>query len=169
MKKVVFLLAALVLLIACSQKETRVERKKAQWKPHKVMKPLSEDLIKGKTYLSVYSQIYSGVENITHNLTATVSMRNICTKDTIFITHATYYDTHGHLIEDYLDAPIFLMPMETLDIVIEETDKQGGTGGNFIFEWKTKAHTPEPLFESIMISTSGQQGLSFSVRGKRIE
>ncbi len=169
MKKVVFFLAALVLLLACSQKETRVERKKAQWKPHRVINPLSEDLIKGKTYLSVYSQIYSGVENITHNLTATVSMRNVCTKDTIFITHATYYDTHGHLIEDYLDAPIFLVPMETLDIVIEETDKQGGTGGNFIFEWKTKTHTPEPLFESVMISTSGQQGLSFSVRGRRIE
>jgi len=36
------------------------------------------------------------------------------------------------------------------------------------FDWKVKKQTPEPLFEGIMISTSGSHGLSFTTQGKRI-
>lgn len=168
MKQITYLVV-IYLLIACNGEEQHQEMKQAQWNQKKVTAPLSANLITGKTYLSVYSQIYSGREHITHNLTATVSMRNISTSDTIYITDASYYDTHGGLVRNYLETPIFLVPMETADIVIEETDKEGGTGGNFVFTWKVAADTPEPLFESVMISTSGQQGLSFSVQGKRIE
>ena len=58
--------------------------------------------------------------------------------------------------------------METAEIVIDEIDKEGGTGANFLFEWKVTKNTNEPFFEGIMISTSGQQGLSFTTQGRRI-
>ena len=58
--------------------------------------------------------------------------------------------------------------METVEIVIDQDDNEGGTGANFIFDWKIKPDTNEPLFEAVMISTYGQQGLSFTTTGIRL-
>lgn len=128
-----------------------------------------DSLSSGVTYLSVYSQIYSQTEHRKEDLTATVSMRNTSQADTLFIEKADYFDTHGKLIREYVGRPVFLTPLETLEIVVNQHDREGGTGGNFIFHWKIHFRSPEPLFEGIMISTSGQQGLSFSTKGKRIQ
>lgn len=125
--------------------------------------------IKGQTYLSVYSEIYNLTDLRTHALTATVSLRNVSQSETIFISNANYYNTHGDLTREYVKAPIYIKPMETLEIVIAELDIEGGTGGNFMFDWHTPKQCPEPLFEAIMISTTGQQGLSFTTVGHRIQ
>ena len=58
--------------------------------------------------------------------------------------------------------------METVEIIIDEIDKEGGTGANFLMEWKINQTSNEPLFEGVMISTSGQQGLSFTTHGIKI-
>jgi len=98
-----------------------------------------------------------------------VSMRNTSDLDTIYLLKAQYYDTDGKSIRKYFDYPIFLAPMETTEIIIDEIDVSGGTGSNFIFEWKTPQNCPEPLFEGVMTSTMGQQGLSFTTSAKRIK
>ena len=128
----------------------------------------TDSMVRGTTYLSVYSQIYSQTEHRTHNLTATVSMRNTNKTDTVFLRNAEYFNTSGTSIRTYFDKPIFILPMETVEIVIDEHDQEGGTGANFIFDWSIKPSTNEPLFEGIMISTSGSQGLSFTTQGKRV-
>ncbi|MEH6514030.1 MAG: DUF3124 domain-containing protein, partial [Maribacter arcticus] len=60
-------------------------------------------------------------------------------------------------------------PLETTAIIIDEMDVEGGTGSNFIFEWKSPIGSPEPLFEGVMNSTVGQQGLSFTTQSRRIK
>lgn len=122
----------------------------------------------GETYLSVYSEIYSLSEHRTHDLTATISLRNISPVDSVYIHSAIYYDTHGNRIRSYFENPIYLLPFETVEIVIDEADETGGTGGNFHFQWSKKLNVPAPLFEAVMISTSGQQGVSFVTVGKKI-
>ncbi|GAA4238482.1 DUF3124 domain-containing protein [Postechiella marina] len=129
----------------------------------------TDTLEHGKSYLSVYSQIYSISEHKTHNLTAMISLRNTSETDTIYVLRADYYDTHGKSIRKYFDKPVFLAPMETAEIIIDEIDISGGTGSNFIFEWKTPLNCSEPLFEGVMNSTMGQQGLSFTTHAKRIK
>lgn len=129
----------------------------------------TDSLRYGTSYLSVYSQIYSYTEHTSLDLTATVSIRNTSETDSIYLVKANYYDTEGNAIQSYLKEPISLKAMETLEIVIAEVDKTGGTGANFIFEWATKSDISEPIFEAVMISTYGQQGLSFMTHGKRIE
>lgn len=124
-------------------------------------------LLKGSTYLPIYSEIYQRNQNFTFDLTATVSIRNISIEDTIYIFKADYYNTHGELIHEYLDKPVFVMPMETIEIVVDEDDKKGGTGGNFVFDWASKKNSLIPFFEAVMISTTGQQGLSFTTKGIR--
>ena len=97
------------------------------------------------------------------------SMRNTSDSDTIFLLKAEYFDTHGKSIRTYFNKPIYLAPMETTEIIIDEADIEGGTGSNFIIEWKIPENCPEPLFEGVMNSTMGQQGLSFTTQSKRIK
>ncbi|MCB0456900.1 MAG: DUF3124 domain-containing protein [Flavobacteriaceae bacterium] len=139
------------------------------WEKRAVKHSLNDSLTSGSSYLSVYSEIYSETEHATINLTATVSLRNINKKDTIFLEKAEYYNTHGQLIRSYFNKPIFIAPLETVEIVIDERDKEGGSGANFIFDWMIQRNTHEPFFECAMISTYGQQGLSFTTQGIRID
>lgn len=155
-------------LLACGEVKQEIGHDKVNWENREITSPLHDSLQAGTTYLSVYSQIYSQTDRNTKDLTVTVSLRNTDAKERIFIESAHYYDTKGDLIVSYFSTPIYLEPMETVDIIIDETDQLGGTGGNFIFDWKIKPNCTEPIFEAVMISTAGQQGLSFVTTGKRI-
>jgi len=169
--KFYYLTALFTLLIAsCNTRQTTDDTlKPIDWSNKEIKTPLKDSLVLGSTYLSVYSQIYSYTEHTELDLTATVSIRNTDESQDAFLLRADYYDTHGKLITSYLDSPIVMNPLETLEIVIAEFEKEGGTGGNFIFEWATNQNGPEPLFEGVMISTYGQQGLSITTQGKRIK
>lgn len=171
MKKYIALLLFGLFLVfcACNDEKTVSSLDTVNWEKREVKKVLSDSLIKGSTYLSVYSEIYSLSEHLTHNLTATISIRNTSRTDSLFITKAEYFNTHGQHIRTYVEKPIFLLPLETVAIVIDEKDKEGGTGANFLFDWKTTQSYTEPLFEGVMISTSGSQGLSFTTQGIKIE
>jgi len=155
--------------VACEEQKEISSINPENWLKRKADIPLKDSLQYGKSYLSIYSQIYSLSEHKTHNLTAMVSLRNTSDLDTIYISKAQYFDTHGQAVRNYFDHPIFLAPMETVEIIIDETDVAGGTGSNFIFEWQTPADAPEPLFEGVMNSTMGQQGLSFTTQSLRIK
>lgn len=167
MKNVLAVFTFSLVLFSCQYPKEQ-DSMTPNWDSKLVYSLPNDSLINGSTYLSVYSQIYSLTGHKTHNLTATISLRNTSREDTIYIEKATYYGTKGEHITDYVDHLIFIRPMGTLEIVIDEIDKDGGTGANFVFDWKTKVATSEPLFEAVMISTSGQQGLSFVTQGKRL-
>ena len=168
MKKLILLVFLFGFFAACEDEQTISSYDPVDWKTRSVEDSVTTSLKKGKSYLSVYSEIYSQTEHRTHNLTSTVSMRNINLKDTVYIDKAEYFNTAGEPIRIYFDHPIFIAPLETVEIVVDETDIEGGTGANFIFEWAIKDSISEPLFEGVMISTSGQQGLSFTSQGVRI-
>lgn len=156
-----------LFLFSCKEKQEISSINPVNWE--KRFADITDDIsTSGTTHLSVYSQVYSYTEHKKHGLTVTVSLRNTDRQDTIYVEKADYYDTHGVLIRSYFKHPIFLAPMETVEIVIDETDQEGGTGGNFMFDWATKPTSNEPLFEAVMISTSGQQGLSFTTAGIKV-
>jgi hypothetical protein len=168
MKKAILILCVL-LMAACAKEQTAEPVTAVNWDARRASVNSQDSLLQGSTYLSVYSEIYSLVQHKTHNLTVTVSMRNVNKTDSIYIRRAEYFDSGGNSIRTYFDFPIYLKPMETVEIVINEVDKKGGTGGNFVFDWYADKNSNEPFFEGIMISTSGQQGLSFTTQGKRID
>ena len=127
-----------------------------------------EKLVKGTTYLPLYSHIYHIHENRSIDLAVTVSIRNTSLSDSIYILKADYYNTNGQKIREYLQNPIYVKQMETIEIIISESDKEGGSGANFVFDWAIVNGTNHPLFESVMISTYGQQGISFTTKGIEI-
>jgi hypothetical protein len=162
-------LVCLLLMVSCEKEREISSINPANWKKRTTSLPAVDSLVEGTSYLSVYSQIYSMTEHLSFDLAATVSMRNVNRSDTIYLKHAEYYDTHGKLIRTYFDRPIFIAPLETIEIIIDRTDKAGGSGANFLFDWTTKPGVHEPFFEAVMISTAGSMGISFVTEGRKVE
>jgi hypothetical protein len=119
-------------------------------------------------YVPAYSHIYSGDRESPFLLTVTLSIRNVDPRHHIKITLVDYYETQGKLIKKYIDTPFILKPLESLRHIIPEKDKSGGSGANFIVEWKSDKFVNPPIVESIMIGTQNQQGVSFTSRGRVI-
>src|SRR5690606_4510589 len=165
--KNLFLILLVISLFSCENKKEMSSINPVNWTKRAIQINPNDSLIYGETYLSIYSQIYSYTEHLTHDLTSTVSLRNTNKKDTIYVISAEYFDTHGKLIRTYFNNPIFIAPMETVAIVIDEIDKEGGTGANFIFDWAIKPDCTEPIFEGIQLSTAGR--ISFTTQGVRLK
>ncbi|GHB63835.1 DUF3124 domain-containing protein [Persicitalea jodogahamensis] len=161
-----------VLAISCEQEEQSTVSKQRDihqedWSKRAANISETDSLIFGKTYLSVYSEMYSFSQKQKYSLTGMISLRNVSETDTIYLLRADYYDTAGSRIRGYFKSPVYLRPMETVEIVIAHKDIEGGTGSNFLFEWKTPPNCPEPLFEGVMNSMQGSKGVAFVTQGKR--
>lgn len=157
------LLLTFLVLLVISSCETVIENDPmpVNWDNRKVEFSEVDSLLQ-RSYLSVYSSVYSLHEHKTHKLTATLSIRNTDLQDTLHIKTIDYYNTKGVKIRSYTQSWIRVLPMETIEVVIRENDDAGGTGANFILEWQNDTSLSHPIFEAVMISTSGQQGLSFT-------
>ena len=169
MKNILVLLVLILGFYSCEDTTSNDEFEKVNWSARVADVSSVDSLDISQSYLSIYSQIYSISQHKKYNLTAMASLRNASATDTIYLYKANYYGTHGELLKSYIKKPVYLLPMATLDIVIDELDISGGTGSNFLFDWKTPKNCPEPIFEAVMSSTVGQQGLSFTTQGKRIK
>lgn len=126
-------------------------------------------LSNGQTiYVPAYSHIYSGNREIPFSLTVTLSIRNINLHHNIKIVLADYYETQGKLQKKFIDTPLIIKPLTSLRYIVPESDKSGGSGANFLIEWKSDKLVNPPIVESIMIGTQGGQGISFTSRGRVI-
>ena len=74
-----------VQLYACQEEvKEEVDTQRNQFQRN-IKHSLPDSLLKGSSYLSVYSQVYNETEHKTYNLTATVSIRNVNSNDTIIL------------------------------------------------------------------------------------
>jgi hypothetical protein len=130
--------------------------------------PASEtNYVVGQTiYAPVYSEIYYQDEKVKILLSATLSIHNTSLDSNIVLAKVNYYDSKGTLLRQYLKEPVLMTPLGNTDFVVEHSEKQGGTGANFIVEWRSAHRVSEPLVETIMISGSSSRGVSFVSRGK---
>jgi hypothetical protein len=67
-----------------------------------------------------------------------------------------------------LDKPVRLSPLESTRYIVPQKDKTGGSGANFLVEWKSEKAANPPIIEAVMIGTQFQQGISFTSRGQAI-
>ncbi|MBN1927783.1 MAG: DUF3124 domain-containing protein [Prolixibacteraceae bacterium] len=120
-------------------------------------------------YVPVYSDIYHVDGTRRFALTTTLSIRNTSQTDSAYILATDYYDSYGRLMKKYLKKPILLIPLESIEYVVEGTNKSGGAGANFIVEWGAKNYSDQLLVQSVMIGTTEKQGISFLSEAKVIE
>lgn len=125
------------------------------------------ELSKGQTiYVPAYSHIYIGDRERPFLLTITVSIRNVNLNHPITLTGVDYYETQGKFLKKMVDNPITLNPLESKRYIIAEKDNTGGSGANFIVEWRSEKAVNPPIVEAIMIGAKSGQGISFTSRGQ---
>lgn len=120
--------------------------------------------VRKQVYVPIYSDIYNNTKDYRFQLTATLSIRNISSKDSLFLKNVNYYDTQGNFVRAYIKNPIYLKPLESIEYVIEEKDTLGGSGANFLIDWGAHQEI-NPLFQGIMVGVLGQQGFAFTTEG----
>lgn len=126
-----------------------------------------DTLTKQKYYVPVYSEIYSSNEHMSIQLTVTLSIRNTSTSDSVYIDKVAYYNSNGELIRNYLENTIALSPLQSVDFVVHEKDKSGGTGASFMVSGVFNEVTP--VIQSVMIGTLNQQGISYLTNGVLVQ
>ena len=119
-------------------------------------------------YVPAYSHVYFGDRQRPVDLATTLSVRNADPGTPIRIVRIQYVGSDGETIRPYLDAPRLLRPLATLDVVVDQGDRSGGSGASFLVEWTADGPVAPPVVEAVMISTSGQQGISFVTEGRVI-
>ena len=135
-----------------------------------VLTTITEDIFYGEViYIPIYSDIFHRDETRRIQLSATLSIHNTDLENSIVLTNVHYHDIKGRLIREYLSEPVILKPLETLNYMVEEKDKSGGSGANFIVEWQTDIKVSSPIVEAIMITTRMGQGISFMTTGKVVK
>jgi hypothetical protein len=140
----------------------------ARLKP--VTSPLVGPTLQRTVYVPVYSSIYLGVD-VRHNtmeLAATVSVRNVSPRQRIVLDHVRYYDSAGALVREYLGTPSELGPLASVEFVVQQMDKAGGPGANFLVQWTGNDDVDEPVIEAVMIGHGGNVGYSFVSVGRSI-
>jgi len=128
-----------------------------------------EPLSKGESvYVSIYSNVFSGVKLHALELSGMLSIRNTDPKHSISILKADYYDSKGEFLERYITQPLKLNPLESTHFLVKVSDKRGGPGAKFIVKWQSDNKVNQPIIEGVMLSTRAQQGISFICPGKVI-
>jgi hypothetical protein len=120
-------------------------------------------------YVPIYSHVYHGDYERQILLTGILSVRNTDPALAITLVKVDYYDSDGKLIKKYLSGPITLKPMASTRFIVKESDTHGGSGANFLVQWQAEKAVNEPIMESVMIGTAGQQGISFTSRGQELK
>ena len=119
--------------------------------------------------MPVYSHIYIGDKERPFNLAVTLSIRNTDPRGILKLTAVDYYDTDGHLVRHYLDAPVEMKPLASMRYVVAEKDVEGGSGANFLVRWEALDAINVPVVESVMIGAQSGQGISFTSQSREIQ
>lgn len=167
------ILILLVLTAGCNVGDKKTDKAEKQSHPSHIYNFVETDTTKLKyfetDYLPVYSDIYYMDGTRRFPITATISIRNTSMADSAFILSARYYNSYGKIIRSYLDSTLLLSPLESIELVVEEKESEGGAGANFIIDWAATKYSGQILIQSVMISTYGQQGVSFLSEAKIIK
>lgn len=131
-------------------------------------------LSKGQTlYVPVYSHIAHG--NLDGRgkpsellLSSMLSLRNTDLAHSITVTSARYYDTDGKMLREFLAKPLTLGPMGSSELFVEHKDKTGGSGANFVVEWKADRSVNPPIVETVNAYFFGTQSVAFTSPGRPI-
>ncbi|HEA22335.1 hypothetical protein LCGC14_1088370 [marine sediment metagenome] len=163
---VVFLSVFFLMGFSC-KKPKQIDESGSVLDQHTLDRRVNEtavDSLLREVYVPIYSDIYNQTRDSRTLLTATLSIRNTSLRDSLFIRKIDYYNTEGDLVRSYIDESIYLRPMESIDYVIEQQDKAGGSGANFLIDWYSRKPM-NPLFQAVMVGGLGSQAFSFTTEG----
>jgi hypothetical protein len=117
-------------------------------------------------FVPAYSTIRLGSGKGIVQLATTLSIQNTSEENSLILLRVDYIGTAGNLLHRFLERPIAIRSLGSVQAFVAAEDTRGGTGANFIVEWATNGKMTEPLVEAVMVGTNGAQGFSFTSRGQ---
>ena len=126
--------------------------------------PLSDGQL---LYLPIYSSIWHGDRRSEQGeptkslMSALVSVRNTSLKTPIRVISARYYSSEGVLLKEFIGTPREIAPMGTFELFIEKKESEGGSGANFVIQWKSATPTNPPVVEAVHIDNQAGRPYSF--------
>jgi hypothetical protein len=128
--------------------------------------PSTNAYVRRTVYIPGYStiRILSGRGRI--DLATTLSIHNTSRDKPLMLEQIDYHDTDGRLIHAYLDEPVALKPLGTIEIFVAREDRRAGAGANFVVDWAADGPISEPVIEAVMIGTQGNATYSFVSPGR---
>lgn len=122
--------------------------------------------IQQDVYVPAYSNLYYESNVRKTYFTVILSLRNISFTDSIYFDKIEYYDSEGKLLRKYIEKVLILRPMESIEYIVESSDKKGGPGANFIVSYRGRSNLKNPPFiEAVMLGDVDGYGFSFSSPG----
>ncbi|MBF0323453.1 DUF3124 domain-containing protein [Magnetospirillum moscoviense] len=124
-------------------------------------------------YVPVYSHIWHGNLDAKGKpqmllLSSMLAVRNTDPDDGFTVTSVRYYDTAGKMLREFVAKPARLGPMASTDFFVEHKDDDGGTGANFVVEWKADKPISPPIIETVNAYFFGPHSLAFTSPGRAI-
>ncbi|PLW98721.1 MAG: hypothetical protein C0591_03885 [Marinilabiliales bacterium] len=167
-RKTILVAFTAILLIACQENKFKL-----QYDHQNVLyiekSAIPELEINESVYVPAYSDLYYESQQKKTFFTVILSLRNISFTDTLYFTNIDYYNSHGKLLRKYIDQVLVLRPMESMEYIVEEAEKEGGTGANFVVGYSAKANLKNhPFIESIMMGNLDNYRFAFTSPGVRI-
>jgi hypothetical protein len=122
-------------------------------------------------YLPVYSHIWHGDTAPGSApqrtlMSVSVSIRNTDPKLPIRVLAAQYYDTDGRKLKNYVSTPKTIGPMGTYEIFIPRSDDTGGSGANFLIDWRADAPVNAPLVEAVHANLPAGRAIVFTTSAR---
>jgi len=124
--------------------------------------------VRGDVYVPAYSSLRTGSGKAKLDFAVTLSIQNTSERQALAIERIDYFDTTGKLVEKFLTKPVAIRPLATIEIFITKDDVRGGSGANFMVGWAAASAIPEPVIETVMVSSIGNFSYSFVSQGRAI-
>jgi hypothetical protein len=129
----------------------------------------AETFSKGQTlYLPLYSHVYFGDREREFNLAATAYVRNTDLERAITLLAADYYSNQGQHLKSFVEKPVKIEPLASVNFIVKESDTTGGSGATVVVRWTSTQPVNPPVVEAVMIGTASTQGISFVCQGRVI-
>jgi len=169
MTRITILMSFIILLVLGCQEN----KFKLQYDHQNVLyidkSALPEMDINESVYVPAYSDLYYESQEKKTFFTVILSLRNISFTDTLYFTHIDYYSSHGKLLRQYIDQVLVLNPMESMEYIVDESEKEGGTGANFVVRYKAREDLKNhPFIETIMMGNLDNYRFAFTSPGIRM-
>ena len=117
-------------------------------------------------YLPIYSDLWHGdlgnrkMPDKTA-LSALVSIRNTDARQPIQVVSARYHDSQGRLLRDFVPKPRSVAPLGAMELFIERSESEGGTGASFIIRWQADRPVSPPVVEAVHADLRNPRTVSF--------
>ena len=130
---------------------------------------LPDMVIHKDIYVPAYSNLYYESDVRKTYFTVILSLRNINFTDSIYFDKIEFYDSEGKLLREFIKKILVLRPMESIEYIVESTDKKGGPGANFVISYSGRPNLKNPPYiEAVMLGDIDGYGFSFSSPGIEI-